>query len=35
VGYDTERNSAGWYNNELQYYAQRAPENSRVENGML
>ena len=33
--YDTERNSAGWYNNELQYYANARAENSRVENGML
>ena len=33
--YDTERNSAGWYNNELQYYANARPENSRVENGLL
>jgi beta-glucanase (GH16 family) len=33
--YDTERNSAGWYNNELQYYAEARAENSRVENDML
>jgi len=33
--YDTERNSAGWYNNELQYYADARSENSRIENGML
>ena len=33
--YDTERNSAGWYNNELQYYADARAENSAVENGML
>jgi beta-glucanase (GH16 family) len=33
--YDTERNSAGWYNNELQYYANARADNSRVENGML
>ena len=33
--YDTERNSAGWYNNELQYYGNARPENSRVESGML
>jgi beta-glucanase (GH16 family) len=33
--YDVERNSAGWYNNELQYYGNGRPENSRVENGML
>ena len=34
-GYDIERNSAGWYNNELQYYGNARLENSRVENGML
>jgi len=33
--YDIERNSAGWYNNELQYYANARAENSRVENGFL
>lgn len=33
--YDVERNSAGWYNNELQYYANARAENSRVENGLL
>ena len=33
--YDTERNRLGWYNNELQYYADRRPENARVENGRL
>lgn len=33
--YDTERNRAGWYNNELQYYASGRLENSRVENGSL
>ena len=33
--YDVERNFAGWYNNELQYYAASRPENSRVENGHL
>jgi beta-glucanase (GH16 family) len=33
--YDTDRNSAGWYNNELQYYANARLENSRVENGNL
>jgi beta-glucanase (GH16 family) len=33
--YDTERNAAGWFNNELQYYADARPENSRVVNGML
>jgi beta-glucanase (GH16 family) len=33
--YDTERNSAGWFNNELQYYANARAENSSVENGFL
>jgi beta-glucanase (GH16 family) len=33
--YDTDRNFAGWYNNELQYYASSRAENSRVENGNL
>jgi len=33
--YDTGRNAAGWYNNELQYYANARAENSRVENGFL
>ena len=33
--YDTERNSAGWFNNELQYYADGRAENSLVEGGML
>jgi beta-glucanase (GH16 family) len=33
--YDTERNSAGWYNNELQYYGNARLENSSVENGLL
>src|SRR5262249_2678162 len=33
--YDTERNAAGWYNNELQYYAAGRPENARVEGGRL
>jgi beta-glucanase (GH16 family) len=33
--YDTARNSAGWYNNELQYYSSARADNSRVENGML
>ncbi|MDV3459120.1 glycoside hydrolase family 16 protein [Sphingomonas sp. HF-S4] len=32
--YDTSRNKEGWYNNELQYYAER-PENVRVEGGRL
>lgn len=34
-GYDTARNAAGWYNNELQYYAAGRQENSRVEGGQL
>jgi beta-glucanase (GH16 family) len=33
--YDIERNAAGWYNNELQYYGNARIDNSRVENGML
>jgi beta-glucanase (GH16 family) len=33
--YDTERNAAGWYNNELQYYSDARIDNSRVENGLL
>lgn len=33
--YDTHRNSAGWYNNERQYYAANRAENARVENGRL
>jgi beta-glucanase (GH16 family) len=33
--YDVERNSAGWFNNELQYYGNARLENSHVENGML
>ena len=33
--YDTERNAAGWYNNELQYYGSARLENSSVTNGLL
>jgi beta-glucanase (GH16 family) len=33
--YDTFRNSIGWYNNELQYYSSRRPENAVVANGKL
>jgi beta-glucanase (GH16 family) len=33
--YDTERNLAGWFNNERQYYARARPENSVVANGRL
>lgn len=34
-GYDTERNQIGWYNNELQYYANNRPENAVVFGGNL
>jgi beta-glucanase (GH16 family) len=34
-GYDTSRNSVGWFNNELQYYADQRSENSRVGDGTL
>ncbi len=34
-GYDTHANPTGWYNNELQYYANARLQNSRVENGAL
>ncbi len=33
--YDTERNQAGWFNNERQYYARARPENAVVANGRL
>ncbi|MGY4397162.1 beta-glucanase (GH16 family) [Sphingomonas sp. UYAg733] len=33
--FDTSRNAAGWYNNELQYYAAARRENARIENGVL
>ena len=33
--YDTERNKAGWYNNELQYYGRARLENSEVRDGVL
>lgn len=33
--FDTERNSAGWYNNELQYYSANRTENASVEGGFL
>ncbi|GAA5178989.1 hypothetical protein GCM10025771_19670 [Niveibacterium umoris] len=33
--YDTDRNQAGWYNNELQYYARDRAENAVVRNGKL
>lgn len=33
--YDTERNSEGWWNDELQYYSAARPENARIENGHL
>jgi beta-glucanase (GH16 family) len=34
-GYDTFRNSAGWYNNELQYYAKARLQNSSASKGVL
>ncbi len=33
--YDTERNRAGWYNNELQYYSGPRLDNARVSAGTL
>ncbi|MGB7373060.1 glycoside hydrolase family 16 protein [Pontixanthobacter sp.] len=33
--YDTHKNADGWYNNELQYYANARRENVRIENGNL
>ena len=33
--YDVERNAAGWFNNELQYYANARAENARVAGGLL
>lgn len=33
--YDTGRNQAGWYNNELQYYSANRTENAKVGNGAL
>lgn len=33
--FDTERNKAGWYNNEAQYYAKDRLENAQVGNGLL
>lgn len=33
--FDTSRNAAGWYNNELQYYSETRPENARIENDAL
>ena len=33
--YDTDRNLAGWFNNELQYYARTRAENAVVSNGRL
>ena len=33
--YDTGRNKAGWYNNELQYYGNARLENSEVRDGKL
>jgi len=34
-GFDTSRNQAGWYNNEVQYYSRDRLENSRVTGGKL
>ncbi len=33
--YDTDRNRAGWYNNELQYYAANRAANAQVRDGRL
>lgn len=33
--YDTFRNKAGWFNNELQYYAKQRPHNSSMADGVL
>ncbi|MDB5707796.1 MAG: glycoside hydrolase [Sphingomonas bacterium] len=33
--FDTARNAQGWYNHELQYYADARPENVRIEGGAL
>lgn len=33
--YDTSRNKAGWYNDELQYYARERLENAQVSGGSL
>ena len=33
--FDTERNKAGWYNNERQYYSKDRLENAQVDNGLL
>lgn len=33
--FDTERNAAGWFNNEKQYYADGRAENARVDQGAL
>jgi beta-glucanase (GH16 family) len=33
--FDTARNAQGWYNHELQYYADARPENARIEDGAL
>lgn len=33
--FDTERNKAGWYNHELQYYATERLENSQISGGKL
>jgi len=33
--FDTARNAQGWFNHELQYYADGRPENARIERGAL
>ena len=33
--FDIARNAQGWYNHELQYYADARPENARIERGVL
>jgi beta-glucanase (GH16 family) len=33
--YETSRNAAGWYNNELQYYSRADLDNSRIADGSL
>jgi beta-glucanase (GH16 family) len=33
--FDTSRNKIGWFNGELQYYAQNRSDNLRIENGTL
>ncbi|MEO9129879.1 MAG: glycoside hydrolase family 16 protein, partial [Sphingomonas sp.] len=33
--FDTAYNASGWFNHELQYYADARPENTRIEHGLL